>query len=217
MARTDKRREAAVDRGLDVFAKYATQYGVTSVKKEEVKTVSPTDVREKMQAVDRDVDGLLHSLHKPHNMGPKQCRYCGEVFLTNYCFVSYCSHAHRVAALRTYGIEWDPMRHEYGEVWGRHEPPLVVRPETVSLMEHWARTFLADLDRVRQNQIPEQNLRSQYRPLVTPADLEEQQVLELQAEQVGPVLPLILEEEDDGPLSNHPESPLEPEFLTFDF
>lgn len=217
MARTDKRKEAAVDRGLDVFAKYAAQYGVAAVKKEEVKTISPTEVREKMEAVDRDVDGVLHSLHKPHNMGTKQCRYCGEIFMTNFCFVSYCSHAHRVAALRTYGIEWDPMRHPNGEVWGRNEPPLTIRPETVSLMEHWARTFLADLDRVRQNQIPEQNLRSQHRPLVTPADLEEAQILQLQAEQASLTPEPILMEEDDGPPSIHPELLQEQDFLTFDF
>lgn len=221
MARQSVRRANATAKALALFAEEAKKLGV-ALDTSKIEPVSPQELREKREATVREADGVLLSLHHPHKMLAKVCRYCGENFLTNYCAVGYCSQAHRKADLKRFGIEWN---YDRGEVWkmpidGRPlEDPIVVSPEVLDKLEKFARYLLSDLDRLRSQS---QSLLSEIPPILveetlTPEDLEEQAVLALQPETLKELPLPSIQEEDDGPPTILPEPPDILDDLILDF
>lgn len=208
-----KREQNKIANAFAAFEEAAKKHGIDLSA---VKPMTKSETRDRLQARERDLDGVLMSLHNPHQMQAKNCKYCGEVFMTDYCYVAYCSQEHRVAHLRQYGIIWGSTgRNE--PIWGRYEPPVVVSPEMVEQMEKWARAIIADLDRLRSQMQDQQPLPINDEPALTPEDLEELEVLSRQSPQEQKPLEQLPETSGDGPLATLLSQHDSLELLDFDF
>lgn len=143
MAPRKTKQQRELEKGLAVFAAYAANnnldLGVDKI------VLVETDEHEEISKA-HEADAVLLSLHYPHKMTVKKCKYCGEPFATNYCFVGYCSHSHRKKALAEFGIEWN---HDGQPVWGRHEPPLIVNFPTILKLEAWANWLLTQMAQLK--------------------------------------------------------------------
>lgn len=133
------------------IAEMAAGFGMT-VEVEDIKTLEeniPTrdEVSEAKGDRLREADGVLRSLHYPHQLKVKMCDWCGEPFQTNYCSVGMCSANCRKRYLEErFGLKWSPVGKA---TWGEYEPPLIISAEATSQLERWAREFLSNLDDVR--------------------------------------------------------------------
>lgn len=92
-----------------------------------------------------EAEGILLTLMSDRlPVKAKACKYCGEIFATNYAYVGYCSDTCRAKALAEIGIHWNP--HKSAEQHWGSEPlpkqiPSVIGPEAlknlVLLAEHY--------------------------------------------------------------------------------
>lgn len=76
-----------------------------------------------------DAEAVLLFLEKPARFLFKPCKFCEEMFGTNYRGVGYCSDNCRIRALQKLGISWDPGKAQE-ERWGG-EPPLIIPPAAI--------------------------------------------------------------------------------------
>jgi hypothetical protein len=107
-----------------------------------------------------ETEGILLSLHRPHQFITKLCKRknCGNIFRTNFCGVAYCSDSCRVIAYRELGLRWAHRQEEYEHhmysgdsgIMFRYEPPMTITPQALTDLEKACRAFLDDIDRLRE-------------------------------------------------------------------
>ncbi len=169
------RRQSKTTKGQNALAKLAAESGVTfdlsgilgMAQEQEQRGAAP---------VDMEAEAVLRSLHIYHQFMMKKCKNpsCGAEFMTNFCANNYCSDLCIQEALRAVGIKYDPFTRKRWEhvvspkdnLRYQWEPPLEISTQTVNQLENFARTFLADLDRIRNVALEQElaNLQSQPEP-----------------------------------------------------
>lgn len=84
-----------------------------------------------------EAEAVLSFLEKPARFAFKPCKFCSEMFGTNYRSVAYCTDHCRIRGLRKHGIIWSSSKSPE-QRWGG-EPPLVIPPEAVRILLQSAR------------------------------------------------------------------------------
>lgn len=125
-------------------------------------------------------ESVMRILHKPHDFITKKCAHCGDYFSTNFCGTKFCSDQCCADELAKIGIAYDPYQKRRWEssmfasnsgLLYRYEPPDFITHETVLMLEEFARSFLADLDRLKviaeevESQQRQKNLQESQRAL----------------------------------------------------
>lgn len=148
------RRKTSTEKGLAALTKLAggAELDLGALfnlsKKSEERGASP---------VDMEATAVLRALHHYHQFMTKKCKECGAEYVTNYCANNYCSDLCISEAMRKIGIKYDPFTNKRWEhvvsvkdnLRYSYEPPLVISTQTLNQLEDFARSFLADLDRLR--------------------------------------------------------------------
>lgn len=149
-----------------------------------------------------ELESVLQSLHHPHAFMMRKCKWCGELFQTNYCYVAYCSDECIINGLAEIGIAYDPwgrnrwdshqfyLKNEHTTRW-TYEPPQYISTQTLNKLEEWAHLFLADLDRLRSQ-----------------AEIREAEELEKTLQDLQDSANQILEDSDDSLQETQEDSPL---------
>ena len=142
------RRKTEAEKALEIFQRAAQAQGIEL----DTSLLAKISVEQEKQ-IERDVaiDGVLLTLHKPHTMMRKTCRFCNETFMTDYCSVGYCCNEHRRLDLARIGIVFDGTPNGR---WGRVEPPVVIPPQVLATLQEWALRILAKSPSPNPNPAP---------------------------------------------------------------
>lgn len=82
-----------------------------------------------------NVENVILTLGYPNRLGvSKECKGCGDVFVTSYKYVAYCGDLCRFAALKKMGLTVWKNPHTLEEKWGG-VPPSLIPPDALKAMK----------------------------------------------------------------------------------
>lgn len=139
-------------------AKYGIVIEETAEPDEEYSTISASEVRRanRRSALDytNSLEVVINSLHHEHASTMKVCKFCGEQYITTYCYHQYCSDRCRDLEFRQhFGI--DPHTLQLPPSEWTYEDVGVVPPYFTKRLYEWAKSLTTRFESLTDRDIEE--------------------------------------------------------------